>query len=441
MKKARVLLITRYFPPINCIATLRMYSWAKYFSKWGWEVDVLTTTKHNQITVPLNLDTSFVSSVCEVPYFDPVALSNLEKQVKQKDKSFESKRSPIATLKRFLVRIYRERLNERMPGRTDFWYSPAVKELKKRKEQGIEYDYVISSYGPPVCHLIGAYAKKLFKAKWLADYRDLWVENHVYKGLWPFTILERFLEKRSVKHADLISTVSFSLAKILEGKFPSKKVITVENGFDKEIMLDARDDYFSSEEEKKFRIVYTGSIYRGKRDPSPLFEAIKELEAEKKVDPSMLEVRFYGASMGDLQDLIQKYDVKAYAKHWGLVNQIEAFSLQESANALLFLEAPNPEIDGILTGKLFEYLYASPPIIAVGINKGMEAGKLIHKANGGFICGQEVKAIKECLLKLMSSDELFLKKKEVISAYSRESQALKVMQELSGKKQAALQHC
>jgi glycosyltransferase involved in cell wall biosynthesis len=438
MKKAKVLLITRYFPPINCIATLRMYSWAKYFQKWGWEVDVLTTSKHNQITVSLDLDTSF-ASVHETPYFDPIALFSLEKQVKSKKEGL-NKGGVKGAFKRFLVRIYRERLNERMPGRTDFWLFPALKELKKRKAQGIEYDYIISSYGPPVCHLLGAYAKRIFKGKWLADYRDLWVENHIYKGLWPFTLLEKILEKRSVKGADLLSTVSFALTKKLEEKFPGKEVLVIENGFDKEIMKGANSDYFKDEPEK-FRVVYTGSIYRNKRDPSPLFEAVKELEAEKKIDPSTLELRFYGASMGDLDELIEKHQVQDYAKHWGLVNQIEAFSLQESASALLFLEAPNPEIDGNLTGKLFEYLYATPPIIGVGINKNMEAGKLINKANGGFICGQEVKAIKECLIELMHKPKPFLKRKEVIAAYSRESQALKVMQSLSGEAQEALQTC
>lgn len=430
MEKKRVLLITRYFPPLNCIATLRMYAWAKFFSKWGWEVEVLTTSKHGQNHIPLDLDTSF-TTVHEVPYFDLLSLTNIEKAVKSQAKSFK-KKTLFNRFKNFLVKVYRERLNERIPGRTDLWFFPASKYLKEMKKQGKSFDYIISSYGPPMCHILGAKAKQIFQAKWLADYRDLWLENHVYKGLWPFTLFEKLLEKRFVSQADHLTTVSFALAKELERKFPKIPVEVVENGFDKDLMQGIPNDFFK-DEAKKFRVVYTGSIYRQKRDPSPLFAAVRELYEEKKITPDQLELRFYGAAVGDLHELIEKHQVEEFADHYGLVGQKEAFHIQESADALLFLEMPNPKIDGNLTGKLFEYLFASPPILAVGINRKMESGRLIQQANGGYICGQDVKAIKDSLQQLMAKSSLFEKKKEVIARYSRETQAIKVMELLQKK--------
>ena len=41
----KILIITHYFPPLNSIASLRPYSWAKYWTKVGHDVTVLTTKK------------------------------------------------------------------------------------------------------------------------------------------------------------------------------------------------------------------------------------------------------------------------------------------------------------------------------------------------------------------------------------------------------------
>src|SRR5690606_17553878 len=91
-----------------------------------------------------------------------------------------------------LKRFYRTRLNERMPHRTDFWIPKAKKALERFKE----FDLIVSSYGPYSAHLVALAAKKRFGSPWIADFRDLWCDNHTYRGLWPFTFWERRLEEK-----------------------------------------------------------------------------------------------------------------------------------------------------------------------------------------------------------------------------------------------------
>lgn len=57
-KKYKILIITHYFPPINAIASHRPYSWAKYWSRMGNDITVLTTKKEPKSN-DLNLDCSF----------------------------------------------------------------------------------------------------------------------------------------------------------------------------------------------------------------------------------------------------------------------------------------------------------------------------------------------------------------------------------------------
>ena len=425
MRTKRILLITRYFPPLDSIATQRMYCWAKYLDRRGYKISVLTTSKKQQIIIPLDLDTSRFE-VSELPYFDPIVCIGVDKQslfsgaaANQVTSGFRER------LKQRCVRFYRERMNERMPGRTDFWIRPAIQELKRRKRDGITYDFVISSYGPYSAHIVGHYAKKLFGAVWLADYRDLWLENHTFAGVWPFTTLERIIESSVVRHANLISTVSDPLKDVLQRKFPLVPVYTIENGFDPEAMPTDVPPYFANTQ-NKFRIVYTGSIYRNRRDPRPLFQAVQQLLHDGQISEDNFEVLFYGSSMGDLPELIREFHLQEIAKHCGTVSSKDALAIQQSASALLFLEAPNPAIGGILTGKLFEYLYVDTPIIGVGIGRDSTAGRLITRTGAGVVCGEDVALIKKGVENIMEGRDQLKRRYDLIMKYSRRTQADRV---------------
>lgn len=416
----RLLLITRYFPPLDGIATMRMYSWAKYLHQRGWQIDVLTTSKRGQTVVPLSFDVSNFH-VAELDYFDPILAVGMDKQ---SIASHEAQPSTgwKAKVRGWAARFYRERMNERMPGRTDPWILPARRELRRRKRSGVVYDYIISSYGPPSAHIMGAYAKKLFTCHWIADYRDLWPENHVFIGLWPFTLLERFIERRLVRAADMITSVSGALCQLLQQKFPHIPVKLIPNGFDKEIFDSVSGGYFDMQP-KKYRIVYTGSIFRGRRDPSPLFRALRMMIDQGEIDESSVEVLFYSTTVGNLLELIQEHHVSSFAKHMGSVSQRDAYRIQKSADLLLFLEAPNPEIDGVLTGKLFEYLYVDPPILGIGVNSTTAAGRIIEETGSGMACGNDVAAIRSYLIDLLLGTKRYKQDRAGIECYSRESQA------------------
>jgi len=158
---------------------------------------------------------------------------------------------------------------------------------------------------------VGYYAKKIFQKPWLADYRDLWIENHTFSGLWPFTVFEKFLEKKIIRSADQLTTVSHPLAEILSHKFPEIPVDVIENGFDPESMDEVPEDYFVGQP-KKIRMVYTGSIYPAKRDPSPLFQAIRELSEDKKITPQQFEVLFYGSYASEVENLINSFHLEGF---------------------------------------------------------------------------------------------------------------------------------
>ena len=91
----------------------------------------------------------------------------------------------------------------RMPDFTDRWVKPAVAWALGKPV----WDVVFSSAGPYTAHLVAMALKQRRRAmSWVAEYRDLWVGNPLHRGLFPFTVRERWLERRCLRQAMYFST-------------------------------------------------------------------------------------------------------------------------------------------------------------------------------------------------------------------------------------------
>jgi glycosyltransferase involved in cell wall biosynthesis len=284
----------------------------------------------------------------------------------------------------------------RLPNFIDLWYRAACKIASSSN-----WDLTVSTFSPYVNHLVAKKLKTQNKTKlWIADYRDLWTQNHIFKGLYPFTLLEEYLESKVNRLADLITTVSEPLASQISKKYKLGNVKVIMNGFDIDDLDNlSKDNYWT---DSKIRLVYTGSIYVG-QDPSPLFEAIRAIRfSEHAYLLDNLEVIFIGAK-ANLDDLVEKYSVHKWVKYNGVLPREDSLRMQRDAHALIFLEYEAPGVDGILTGKLFEYLCSGTQILGIGVTNTSSSGKLIFDSGHGVNLGKDINRIVEYLVELLRS--------------------------------------
>ena len=405
----RILIISTYFPPLNSIASLRPYSWAKYWSQAGHDVTVLTTKKcaGEPLSMPLPMEGFKVIEVEQtglLRYLKRKRAVTVSSEQTSIDYAQKAKNGLKAKVFDFLDKL-RARTGIfngcRMPDFTQLWAKAAWNEIRKQK---ITWDLVLSTSGPYPVHCVADKLKSSGMAKkWIADFRDAWVvENHVYRGLFPFTLLERYLETRFFKNADLVTTVSSPLVTIFKRFYPFARVKLLTNGFDS-------SDFSTLSEENifpddgKFRIVYTGTTYK-KREPVCLFEAI----AKMKTNPAhksllnKLEVVFVGGATELISRLSIAYDVQSWVITGGMCSRQDALRMQRDAHALLFMDTNDHKVEGILTGKIFEYLSSGTPILALGAAAvsataafaNVEvAAKLIEENKAGTLCGNDVEKI------------------------------------------------
>ena len=292
--------------------------------------------------------------------------------------------------------------DQRMPSHLDPWYFKAYPMVSNEK-----WDLVVTTFSPYVSHLVGYCLKKKGKARfWIADYRDLWTGSHMFRGMWPFSLIEKYMEKRFNRLADQITTVSEPLADYLKENFKVQKVAVIENGFDKDDLNDLSSEsiFFGN----KINIVYTGTIYPNFQDSSPLFEAVNRIKhSEKSPLLANLEITFVGNNEKTVFDLAKKFKITEYVKCQGMVARKDALRMQRDAHALLFLESDSVNAKGVLTGKLFEYINSGTQIWGVGVTEKSTAGSLILDCGCGILFGTDVGMLARELINLLEEGAKF----------------------------------
>lgn len=393
----KILIIAFYYPPEESwakVASLRPAAWAKYWSRLGHQVYVLTEFKaHSSPSNP-------AEKIVGVRYW-PSRPTTAKSGVLQGDKPTanhfqQTWYQPL----RSAIRAIRQHLHLGSFGQlSDFWILPALNKAIQLHDS-VNFDVVVSTYGPPANHIVAATLARRRKLFWVADYRDLWCDNHFLQTNSALAVVENIVERSCIQRANLLTTVSTGLAETLSTRFETP-VLTIENGFDLDDLPTHRTEQWS---DRKKRIAYTGTIYWGKQDPTPLLKALSLLQEERPNLYQELEVLFYGWNLNPLQTKAEEHGVSPILKINTALPREEVLKVQTSVDALLFLDWSDLSTKGILTGKLFEYCFADKPIIGIGSSPETSAGQLMLELGTGIPVGFSVEKISS-LLKLLLSDQ------------------------------------
>lgn len=349
-----VLIITYCLPPRPFIGSNRLGGLAKYLGNYGWNPIFLTPELQTG-----EWDPSI--NVVETPFPFPASITKYREQVlpdidkgygqKLKQTAISAIRPAFKLLKEF--KFYPDEYNTWIPVAIEY----GSKVLKERKISAI-----ISSSEPTSTHLIANRLSKDFGIPWIADFRDLWTQNHYYSHSKMRKSLEKRLETKTVKAASALVTVSQPLADKLQQIHPCP-TYSIPNGFDPD---EVRNDADVAGTTQKLLITYTGHMYEGKRDPTQLLEAISQLLAHGQLTRELIELRFYGSYSTKLDNKINEMGLKDIVIQYGMVDRETAIQRQRDSSVLLLLNWNDPAEEGVYTGKLFEYLAARRPILALG---------------------------------------------------------------------------
>ncbi|MBI2859920.1 MAG: glycosyltransferase [Chloroflexi bacterium] len=378
----RVLIIT-YLP----WATPRVPGLAKYLPEFGWEPVVLTP--------PLAATPDAWLKVVQTPYRDALPLRLVRKFFRLDHGADDLRRGVrerlgtknAASLLERALTLGGEIIN--YPDAKGGWIPFGI-ETGEKMLGGGDIGAILSSSSPVTGHIIARRLKLRHSLPWVADLRDLWSQNHNYGYSGMRRLKDKRLERRTLAAADALVTVSPPWAERLGQLHGGRAVHTITNGFDPEaggVAVSISD---------RFTMTYTGTVYRQRQHPGKLFAALKGLISEGTMARLDIEVRFYGPAEAWIEEETRKYGLQGVVRQHGPLPREAALGKQRQSQILLLFDWDDPQEKGVYPGKVFEYLGARRPILAIGgVTDNVVAGLL--RQTGAGVHAPAVEDVKRAL--------------------------------------------
>ncbi|HSI71092.1 MAG TPA: glycosyltransferase family 4 protein [Gillisia sp.] len=390
MKK--VLIITYYWPPAGGPGVQRWLKFVKYLPGFGVEPIVYTPLNPHYPLQDPSLEKEVPSGVEVIKrkILEPYSVSKLlsRKHTTTISSGIIAEEGKQNRLQKMMLFI---RGNLFIPDARVLWVKPSVKFLKDYLAKS-DIDTIITTGPPHSLHLIGLELQKNLPIKWIADFRDPWTNIGYHKKLKLTGRSARKhekLEQEVLENADHIVTTSFTTAEEFKQK-TSRPVTVITNGFDKTVGKKIKL-------EESFTIAHIGSLLSG-RNPLNLWRVLGEL-VEENVDFSKdFKLQLTGVVSEEVLAAIKAAGIEKNLEKNNYVTHPEAIVLQQKARVLLLIEIDSEETRGIIPGKVFEYLAAGRPIIAVGpVNWDVE--RILDETAAGQVFGyRDGEKLKETIL-------------------------------------------
>jgi len=381
----KVLLVSYWFPPANTMAAIRIGKLAKYLDDAGHDVRVLAARSPEDPSLPVELpeDRVIRTRYWEVDHIlDPITRplrrvaqalfwlgGKKSEPVQIKGSAPSDAPMSIATA----IRWHYHALMQ-MPDSRIGWRGYAL-DAARRLMASWRPDIIVASAPPFTCLVVARRLGREFDVPWVAEFRDIWVDNpYNTDPIWRQRI-DRVVERAILNSADGIVTVTPIWSEVVERQY-GHPVTTILNGYAEEDRVEPSPAAPS----ETVSIVYTGGVYPGFRDPSPLFAAIALLDDRRR----HVEVLFYGPEADDVMPLAESHGVADRVFVRPRVGHRESLRIQATADVLLLMQWNDAKDEGNIPGKFFEYLGARRPILMLGYEQGILA-RMIRERGAGFV--------------------------------------------------------
>lgn len=401
----KVLMVAFHFPPLRGSSGIqRALKFAQYLPALGWQPLVLSA--HPRAYANQGPD-----QLAEIP---PQA-------VVRRAFAFDSARH-LAWRGRYISWTA-------WPDRYVGWILGAVPEglslVRQYRPQVIWTTYPVAS-----ATLIGYLLHKLTGLPWIADFRDPMTDDY-YPRNPKLRAISRWIEGKAVRHAALVVCTTPGAVATYTTRYPDlprNRFTVLENGYDEENFRHAGGAAPARAAGQPFTLVHSGIIYPSERDPVPLFRALAELKAAGAIDAGRLHIVLRATAHDDyVAGLLAEHgisDLVSLAPH---VPYQAALAEMLTADGLLVLQASN--CNHQIPAKLYEYLRAGRPILALTDAAGDTAATLRHAGVDTIAALDDSAAIQRALLhflQLARAGQAPLPSAAAVAAASRQARTIEL---------------
>jgi glycosyltransferase involved in cell wall biosynthesis len=416
----RLLIVAAEFPPVKGIGRLRPLKFCQHLASLGWETAVLTPVAGDiqPVDQATLLEIPKTTRIYRAPI--PKPKERLAQRLKAllrwgdgrgdtgasttgdrggAKHSDQGLRSIAGDLMRWADAFTRRNLL--IPDDIILWYGPAVQAGVGAVNE-FHPDVILATAPHFTNLLVGARLSKVTGVPWIADYRDLWTGDVLRAWVPPWRQkVEQAIERRILRSASAVITVSAPKSEILRGRVPNADacpVVTLTNGYDVEEFESVVPE---QGDPRRYRVIYAGRLFKNRRG----YEFVEAVGRLVRDDPSYrhrLRVEYYGdvapEIAGRMSEVIAEYGIREVVEFFPDVPYARSKAIQKGADALLLIVDGGETTSGVIPGKLFEYVAANRPIICIAApgatTEIIERGRLGVVVEPGDVAGLEA-AVKK----------------------------------------------
>ena len=386
-----VLIIVHDYPPIRSAGAERLLKFAQHLPEFGYRPLILTTGRYGGLP----------DDATRHVYRAEDLVHTLFRRLRRRraESAPQDAQYRIATIANqgLLGRI---RDAVMIPDTKLGWLWPAV---QRGHAVIVEHRPTIlfSSSPPETAHLVAGRLCREANLPWVADLRDGWARQSPNPALRERRLrqaLELRLERGMMTTASAITTTTPALTADLTQRYSGDRpIVTITNGFD-------RSDFAGltrrRPDDGMFRLVYTGAFSRSSPDRSaePFFAGLAALT---EADPATrLQVQIIGDLTEAERGLREQFGLADIVTLTPPVPRDEVYQLQADADALLLVQGR--ATPGLIPSKLFDYIGAGVPILA--LTDGNVAETIIQQYGLGEITpSDDPAAIAAAIRRLMTA--------------------------------------
>lgn len=263
-------------------------------------------------------------------------------------------------------------------------------------------DLIWSTYPFPSAHRIAASLARLSGRPWVADMRDMMVEDEYPEDL---RLRERYrmIETRAVQAASRVVVTSPGTLASYRSRYPQQpdeKWSLIRNGYDERNFAGA-EAHSIRRDDGELLLLHSGILYPSERDPEPFFQAIARLRDDGEIQAGSLRVRLRATGHdAHHRALLDRYELESIVELAPGVAYSEALAEMMVADGLLLFQASN--CNHQTPAKAYEYLRTGRPVLTLTDPEG-DTAALIRESGVGWVAPlDDTDAIRDTLRRFLS---------------------------------------
>jgi glycosyltransferase involved in cell wall biosynthesis len=375
--KLRVLFVSYFYPPCTDTGAHRPTAMVKYLRRLGHDVTVLTTSAYGELP---DDSAAQVERTADAQLWRARLQGSKHVGSMYDQDTYAGRPHPLSKVI--------------VPEPLALAWAPFARSRARNLHRRAPFDCVVTTSPPESAHSVGRVLRKR-GVGWLADVRDAWTFEPL-RPEFPLRVQRRLdarLERRTLGGADVVVCVSEPAARDLRERGIADPIL-VRNGADPELLGAAGPaEVASLLDPSRVSLVYTGRFGSAGRDPRGLVEALRRLAADNPAAAERLELVVAGPLTEAEVELFGRDVEPARITLAGSLSRERALALQRAADALVLVA--HPVRSQLANFKLYEYLSAGPPLLALAA--GTEAGRIAEEAGATVVAAGDPEAIARAL--------------------------------------------